>query len=90
MKLIRVAKIKLNMRADEIRPTISAYSKAFNLVCQVGFADKDKNGVSLHKKTYAETREYLPSQLAISARMKATEALEGIFAKGPFSSINKI
>ena len=89
MRLIRVAKIKLNISANEVRPTISAYSKAFNLICQIGFESKDKNGVSLHKKTYSETREYLPSQLAISARMKATEALKGIFAKGKDASCPK-
>jgi len=60
---------------------MQAYTRAFNFVCETGFDKRDKNGVSLHKKTYRETREYLPSQLAISARMKATEALKSVFAK---------
>jgi putative transposase len=81
MKLIRTAKIKLNISADEILPTMQAYTKAFNLVSAVGFEDKDKNGVSLHKKTYRTVREYLPSQLAISSRMKATEALASVFTR---------
>lgn len=81
MKLIRTAKIKLNISVSEVLPSMQAYTKAFNFVCQVGFESKDKNGVSLHKKTYRETREYLPSQLAISARMKATEALASVFTK---------
>ena len=81
MKLIRTVKIKLNISADEIRPTIQAYTKAFNFVCQEGYIKKDKNGVSLHKKTYKIVREYLPSQLAISSRMKATEALASVFTK---------
>ena len=81
MKLIRTAKIKLNMGKDEILPSIEAYTKAFNFVCQEGFKKKDKNGVSLHKKTYYTVREYLPSQLTISSRMKATEALASVFDK---------
>ena len=81
MKLIRTAKIKLNISAAEVLPTMRAYTKAFNLVASVGFESKDKNGVSLHKKTYREVREYLPSQLAISSRMKATEAFVSVFTK---------
>ena len=81
MKLIRTAKIKLNISAAEMLPTMQAYTKAFNFVCATGFPTKDKNGVSLHKKTYQEVREYLPSQLAISSRMKATEALASVFTK---------
>jgi IS605 OrfB family transposase len=81
MKLIRTAKIKLNMLPAEILPTLQAYTKAFNFVCAIGFPKKDKNGVSLHKKTYSTVREYLPSQLAISSRMKATEALASVFTK---------
>jgi IS605 OrfB family transposase len=81
MKLIRTAKIKLNMLPAEILPTLQAYTKAFNFVCATGFPKKDKNGVSLHKKTYGVVREYLPSQLAISSRMKATEALASVFTK---------
>jgi putative transposase len=81
MKLIRTAKIKLDISATEVLPTLQAYTKAFNFVASRGFADNDQNGVSLHKKTYQETREYLPSQLAISARMKATEALISTFTK---------
>jgi IS605 OrfB family transposase len=81
MKLTRTAKIKLNISPSEVLPTMQAYTKAFNFVCQVGFLAKDKNGVSLHKKTYKIVRDYLPSQLAISSRMKATEALISVFTK---------
>ena len=77
MKLTRTIKLKLDVPADVVLPTISAYTQAFNLVCQTGWQDKDHNGVSLHNKTYATVRKYLPSQLACSARMKATEALKG-------------
>lgn len=76
MKLTRTVKLKLNIPPEEITPTLEAYTRAFNYVCQIGWQDKDFNGVSLHHKTYQTTRSYLPSQLAISARMKATEALK--------------
>lgn len=78
MQLTRIVKIKLNIQVETILPTIKAYTQAFNHVCQIGWNDSDSNGVSLHHKTYKELREYLPSQLAVSARMKATEALKAI------------
>ena len=81
MKLTQTAKIKLNISPDEMLPTLLAYTKAFNFVCQEGFQRKEKNGINLHKLCYRTTREYLPSQLAISSRMKATEALKGAFSK---------
>lgn len=81
MKLIRTVKLKLNISPDEIKPTIEAYTTAFNYVCSIGWQDKDFNGVSLHHKTYQSTRTYLPSQLAVSARMKATEALKSLKKK---------
>jgi len=76
MKLTRTVKIKLNIPLEEIKPTVDAYTKAFNFICQIGWNSKDTNGVSLHHKTYSDTRNYLPSQLAVSARMKATETLK--------------
>jgi len=76
MKLTRTIKLKLNISPKEIMPALEAYTNAFNYVCQVGWQDKDFNGVSLHHKTYQVTRSNLPSQLAVSARMKATEALK--------------
>ena len=78
MKLVRTIKLLLQEDAQALRPTIDAYTKAFNFVCQTGWNDKDFNGVSLHNKVYSETRKYLPSQLACSARMKATEALKSV------------
>ena len=38
MKLIRTAKIKLNIGISEVLPTLQAYTNAFNFVCQVGLA----------------------------------------------------
>lgn len=81
MLLTRTIKIKLDIPVEAIKPTIEAYTKAFNFVCRVGWNDSDSNGVSLHHKTYKNIRAYLPAQLAISARMKATEAIKGVKAK---------
>ena len=58
MKLIRTAKIKLNMLPAEILPTLQAYTKAFNFVCAIGFSKKDKNGVSLHKNGTHEIKGF--------------------------------
>jgi IS605 OrfB family transposase len=65
------------------KPTIEAYTNAFNYVCKTGWDAKEFNGVSLHHRTYKYCREQfcLPSQLAISSRMKATEALASVKIK---------
>ncbi len=81
MKLTRTIKLKLDIPIEAIKPTTESYTNAFNYVCNIGWQDGDSNGVSLHHKTYQETRKYLPSQLAVSARMKATEALKSVKAK---------
>lgn len=83
MKLTRTAKIKLNISASEVLPTIQAYTEAFNYVCKVGFTKKEKNGINLHKLTYQQVRKNfsLPSQLTISSRSKAAEALASAFKK---------
>lgn len=83
MKQVRTASVKLNISVEEILPTMQLYTKAFNLVCQVGFEKKTSNGITLHKLTYASIKESLalPSQLNISARMKASDTLESVFSK---------
>lgn len=81
MKLVQTAKLVVDCSPIEFQSTIKAYTEAFNLVCRFGFESKDTNGVSLHHKTYEECRKILPSQLAISARMKATEALKSVQSK---------
>jgi len=81
MKLVRTIKLRIHEEPQVFQPTISAYTKAFNYTCNVGWNDKDYNGVSLHHKVYKTTRDYLPSQLAVSARMKATEALKSAKAR---------
>jgi len=80
MKLIRTIKLKLNIPESKMLPTIQAYTKAYNLVSQQGWVDKDYNAISLHHKTYKLVRKQfnLPSQLAISARTKAVESLKSV------------
>jgi IS605 OrfB family transposase len=78
MRLTRTVKLELDIPIEIIKPTVEAYTKAFNFVCQTGWNDSDSNGVSLHNKTYSDTIKYLPSQLAVSARMKATEAIKAV------------
>jgi putative transposase len=83
MKLRKAAKIKLNLSVAEVLPTMRAYTQAFNFVAEIGFEQKEKNGVRLHHLTYYQLRELtsLPAELTISARMKATEALKAAFTK---------
>jgi IS605 OrfB family transposase len=80
MKQIRTVKLQLNVAKEVFQPTIAAYTSAFNYVCKTGWDDQEFNGVNLHKKTYHSAREQfgLPSQLAISSRVKATEALSSV------------
>jgi len=83
MKLTRTIKLKLDIPETEILSTVQAYTKAYNLICQQGWQDNDYNAISLHHKTYKTVREQfnLPSQLAISARTKATESLKSVRSK---------
>ena len=63
--------------------TLSASRSCFNAVAALGWERREKNGVVLHRATYTDLRKAypeLPSQLVISARMKATEALRSAFA----------
>lgn len=79
--------IKLRLRptpeqASILTQAIQAYTDSFNQVSAYGWTHKVFNGIELHKATYRTQRELfaLPSQLAISARSKATEALVSIKA----------
>jgi len=78
-------KIKLNVTDDQkeiFDNTIRQYTDSFNKVASLGWDKEIKNGVELHKLTYAEERERtdLPSQLVCSARVKATESVKSAFA----------
>jgi predicted transposase len=84
MKVMRTASVKLNVSSQEkqiLLQTLESYTNAYNFCCSIGFENNTKNGIVLHKLTYQNTRKYLPSQLAISARMVATESLKSVFSK---------
>jgi IS605 OrfB family transposase len=74
----RVIKLKLPISKEIILPTLKAYTKAFNYVCLYGYENNQYNNIKLHHATYKNIREYLPSQLTISSRTKAYEALKSI------------
>lgn len=78
MQVTRTMKLKLDIPVELVLPTIVEYTKAYNHICSVGWSDKDINGVSLHHKTYEHCKATfgLPSQLNISARMRATESVK--------------
>lgn len=76
----RTIKLRLAPSSEQQRiltQTQESFTHSFNEVCLLGWESKQFNGVELHKLSYHAQREKynLPSQLAISARMKATEAL---------------
>lgn len=84
MKLTNTAKLVIDCYPDEFQSTIKHYTDAYNFTCNVGFKSTKEictNGVTLHHKVYEECRRTLPSQLAISARMKATESLKSVQAR---------
>lgn len=75
-QLRRTIKIKLEIDPKSVLPTIKAYTKAYNYICDVGWRDQDSNPVTLHHKIYKKVREYLPSVLTNSSRNKASESLK--------------
>lgn len=84
MKLQRTASIKLDIDENSkaiLLNTISAFTDAYNLCASIGWNNKISNGIKLHHLTYAQMRETLPAQLAVSARMLAVESLKSVFAK---------
>lgn len=83
MKQIRTVKLQLKVNNSLFKSTIEQYTNAFNHVCQVAWENQEFNGVRLHHLTYHKVREKtgLKSQLAISARVKATETLASVQAR---------
>jgi putative transposase len=78
--------IRLQVTAEQdaiLSATLSASRDCFNAVAALGWKRHEKNGITLHHATYGGLRKAhpnLPSQLVVSARMKATEALKSAFA----------
>lgn len=81
----RTIQIRLETTPDQekiLSQTLDASRQCYNAVSEYGWVNAEKNGVALHKATYYDLREKhpeLPSQLVISARMKATDALKAAF-----------
>jgi IS605 OrfB family transposase len=80
MIVTQTVRIKLAIKPDQalcLDHTARQYARAFNAVAEDGWKARLTNRVELHKRTYRKLREELdlPSQLVISARMKAVEAL---------------
>jgi putative transposase len=77
-------RLQLTPERDAIlSATLSASCACINAVAPLGWQRREKNGVTLHHATDDDMRKAhpdLPSQLVISARMKATEALRSAFA----------
>ncbi len=75
-------KLHLDPATEEaLRETLEQSTSCFNAVCRHGWDNDQRNGTRLHQATYQplrETHSDLPSQLVISARMKATEALKSV------------
>ena len=79
MEITRTVRLKINAPPKTFLPTIQAYTKAYNFVCQTAWNnDKSTDGVFLHHQTYKTVREYLSADLAISARVKATESVKSV------------
>lgn len=82
MDIQRTIRLKLDCPVDIFLPTVQAYTKAYNFVCQTAWNDnQNTNGVELHHKTYKTVREYLTADLAISARTKAVESIKSVKKK---------
>jgi putative transposase len=66
--------------AVRLESVCSEYTASYNRVAACGHAMPRLNGVEIHKATYRSERAQsaLPSQLVISARMRAVESLKSV------------
>lgn len=80
MKLVKTIKVKLDVEAAKLLPTIHAYTNSFNYVSHIGFSNKKTHSIDLHNLTYQYVRSTfnLPAQLTCSSRNKASEALNAL------------
>ncbi len=81
-RTIRFPLLPTTEQYDVLLETVQQYTECFNTVAAYGWEHGEKNSVELHKTTYYPLREaypQMPSQLVISARMKATEAVKSAF-----------
>jgi IS605 OrfB family transposase len=83
MIVTQTVRLKLVVDAaqgERLAHTVREYANAFNFAARAGWDARTTNGVKIHRMTYDAIREQtcLPSQLVISARMKAVEALKSV------------
>jgi len=78
----RTVRLRLEPSAEQaaaLRETMRQHTACFNAVVAYGWENNIKNGVKLHHATYRTLRERfpdLPSQLVVTARLRATETLK--------------
>ena len=78
------ATLRLKLHTDPateavLHETLRQSTECVNVVCRYGWNHNERNGIRLHHATYRSLRaayDHLPSQLVVSARMKAAEALK--------------
>lgn len=81
----RTVRLKLQPTLEQTQvllATLAQHTACYNTVSRYGWDHGEKNGVTLHKATYYNLRgQYpdLPSQLVISARVRATESIVSAF-----------
>ncbi|MCX5727097.1 MAG: transposase, partial [Candidatus Saganbacteria bacterium] len=77
--MIKTIKIPVNFNPIVLKDQASRYAQVFNHVVSFGLDNSITNAVELHHKTYYTfaNRDFLPSQLIISARTKAAETIHG-------------
>ncbi len=83
----RTVRIRLDATPEQavaLTETARQFTDAFNLVCSFGWAQEEKNGVTLHHATYRASKGAAPglvSDLHIQARVKATEAIKSALTR---------
>jgi len=79
IRMVKTIKIPVG-DVSFLKEQASRYAEVFNHVISYGLDNGVTNGVELHHKTYnifSKREDFLPSQLIISARVKATETIKG-------------
>jgi putative transposase len=76
---IKTIKIPVSFNPETLKDQASRYAQVFNHVVAFGLDNGISNAVELHHKTYYTfaNKDFLPSQLIISARTKAAETIHG-------------
>lgn len=83
----RTIRVRLKPSPEQRRillETLAASTACFNAVAAYGWEHEQRNGVELHKATYYPLRAEhprLPSQLVVSARTRANEALKSALTR---------